>query len=198
VSVLAGIPVKRFYVAKQRLSSVLSQRERSRLGRDLAARTLRAVEEAGAEPIILAADHQVARWATNNGASVLVDRRGGLDDAAAGLVAAARSEQRPWLVVHADLPLVTPDDLRLALKILATGRSPIAPADDGGTSLLGGTDSMSFSYGPASFHRHLVRLAAGQVLVRLGLSLDLDDPADLIAARSHRRGAWLGRYAVGP
>ncbi len=189
--------MKRFYVAKQRLAPVLSARERSRLGRDLAARTLLAVQEAGAEPVVLAADHQVAHWATARGVSVLIDRRGGLDDAAAGLVAEARATHRPWLVVHADLPLVTPADVRQALTVLEAGRSPIAPADDGGTSLVGGTGEMRFAYGPASFHRHLARLTEGQVLISLGLSLDLDDSADLMAARSHHRGSWLRRYAVG-
>lgn len=195
--VLAGIPVKRFYVAKQRLSPVLSPRARSGLGKELASRTLSAVAEAGARPVVLAADRHVAGWAVAQGAEVLVDREESLNCAAAALVAEACAIHRPWLIVHADLPLLSPDDIRRALTVLDGGESPIAPADDGGTSLVGGTDRIRFSYGPASFHRHLARLAAARVVIRLGLTLDLDGPADLLAARSHPRGAWLRRYPVG-
>lgn len=197
VPVLVGIPVKRFYVAKQRLSPVLSPGARSRLGRELAARTVAAVQGAGARPVVLAADRQVARWASTRGVPVMVDRREGLDGAAAALVADARSRQLAWLVVHADLPLLTSADIGLALRILEEGGSPIAPADDGGTSLIGGHDGMRFSYGPASFHRHLARLPRSRVVVRVGLSLDLDGPRDLVAVRSHLRGDWLHRYPVG-
>lgn len=197
MSALAGIPVKRFYVAKQRLSPVLSPRARSRLGRGLASRTLAAVQEAGARPVVLAADRQVALWASSQGLRVLIDRQEGLDWAAHALMAEARTSGRPWLIIHADLPLLVPADVETALTILDGGESPIAPADDGGTSLIGGTGAMRFSYGPGSFHRHLPRLSRPRVVVRLGLSLDLDGPADLMAARSHRRGAWLRRYPVG-
>lgn len=201
MSVLVGVPVKRFHVAKQRLSPVLSARARSRLGRELASRTLAAVQAAGTRPVVLAADRPVARWASDQGLSVLIDRHEGLDCAAAALVAEARAVDAPWLIVHADLPLLTPADIGRATAILDRGESPVAPTDDGGTSLIGGSDEMRFSYGPASFHRHLARLsavrAAVQVVVRLGLSLDLDGPADLMAARSHHRGTWLQRYPVG-
>ncbi|MGA7272438.1 MAG: DUF2064 domain-containing protein, partial [Acidimicrobiia bacterium] len=164
---------------------------------ELASRTLAAVGESGAQPVVLAADRRVAGWALAQGVEVLIDREESLSCAAAALVAEAGTTQRPWLIVHADLPLLTPEDIRHALAILDGGESPIAPADDGGTSLVGGTDGMRFSYGPSSFHRHLARLPAARVVVRLGLSLDLDGPADLVAARSHHRGAWLHRYPVG-
>jgi 2-phospho-L-lactate guanylyltransferase (CobY/MobA/RfbA family) len=70
----------------------------------------------------------------------------------------------------------------------------IAPSNDGGTSLLGASRRIRFAYGPASFHRHLLRLRDPRVVVRLGLALDLDDASDLEAARGHTKGQWLDQY----
>lgn len=192
VGVLAAVPVKRFFVAKQRLAALLTRQARSQLGRDLAAHTLQIVERAGARPLVLAADAEVAAWATERGWEAEIDRDGGLDGAAA----VAASRESPWLIVHADLPLLVTTDIAAALATLEEGRSPIAPTDDGGTSLIGGHRPLRFSYGPASFHRHLSRLDEARVLVRLGLALDLDHPSDFAAARAHPRGRWLEGYAA--
>lgn len=196
--VLAAVPVKRFFVAKRRLSPLLAAETRSRLGRDLAAHTMTTVAAAGAEVVALAADEEVADWARERGWPARVDRDGGLDGAADSAVVEAVSRQRPWLIVHADLPLLRPDDIGVALEALTGGDSPIAPSDDGGTSLIGGRGAFRFSYGPGSFHRHLGRLASPRVIVRLGLALDLDGPADLAAASSVPRGSWLRLYPRRP
>src|SRR5690606_35677285 len=82
----------------------------------------------------------------------------------------------------ADLPLVTPEDIRAAAALLEAGNSHIAPSDDGGTSLIGGHRPCRFAYGPGSFHRHLARADDPAVIVRRGLALDLDRPGDFEAA----------------
>lgn len=192
--VLAAVPVKRFYVAKQRLSPVLDAGARSRLGRDLAAHTLETVAKAGADVVALASDEEVATWARRQGWEARVDAGGGLDGAALAAVDRATSRGMPWLIVHADLPLLRPEDITLALEALDGGDHPIAPSDDGGTSLIGGIGSFLFSYGAGSFQRHLGRMASPRVLVRLGLALDLDSPSDWRAASAAPRGAWLRRY----
>lgn len=194
VSVLAAVPVKRFFVAKRRLSPILDRAARSRLGRDLASHTLGAISSAGPEVVVLAADAAVARWASGEGFASHLDPGGGLDAAATALAERATAESRPWLVVHADLPLLTPEDVTAALAVLEAGRAPLAPTDDGGTSLIGGWGAFGFRYGPSSFHRHLRRATRPHPLVRVGLALDLDDPGDYMAAVHHPRGAWLGRY----
>jgi 2-phospho-L-lactate guanylyltransferase len=195
VDVLAAVPVKRFYVAKRRLSPVLSGEARSRLGQDLARHTLTVVDRAGGDVVALAADEEVAEWARQHGWKAMVDQGGGLDGAAAAAAARASAEGRAWLIVHADLPLLVPADVAAALQILENGESPLAPSDDGGTSLIGGTGKFHFSYGPASFHRHLARLTAPRVMVRLGLTLDLDGPRDYTTAGATPGGEWLRRYA---
>lgn len=194
MAVLVGVPVKRFFVAKRRLAPVLDPESRSRLGRDLAGHTLETVAKAGGDPLVLAADEEVAAWAKELGWKSVVDQAVGLDAAAATAMEMALEERRPWMIAHADLPLLNPPDIEAALDILAAGGEIIAPSNDGGTTLLGAARRIRFGYGPASFQRHLPRLADPEVIVRLGLALDLDDASDLEAARGHAKGAWLRRY----
>jgi 2-phospho-L-lactate guanylyltransferase len=191
---LAAVPVKRFFVAKRRLSPILDAPARALLGRDLAAHTISTVEKAGLDVVALAADDEVAAWAAEHGWRAVVDSGRGLDAAAREATILATEESRPWMIVHADLPLVTPDDILAAARALAEGGSPIAPSDDGGTSLIGGRGPFSFSYGRASFHRHLARAEQPVVIVRRGLALDLDGPGDFDAAADLPEGRWLRRY----
>lgn len=193
MSVTAFVPVKRFFVAKRRLAPVMSAEARSRLGQDLASHTVTTIAAAGADPVVLAADEEVASWAKGNNWPAQVDAGSGLSGATTAATTSRGDD--PWLVIHADLPLLIPEDISLALEVLAAGRSPLAPSNDGGSALIGGRGPFDFSYGPASFHRHLPRLGEPAVLVRLGLILDLDEPSDFHAARSHLRGAWLRQYA---
>lgn len=195
VPVLAAVPIKRFYVAKRRLGSLLDRDARSHLGQALALHTMNAVAAAGAEVVALAADREVAAWAGEHGWEAMVDRDGGLDGAAASASARAAAEGRAWLVIHADLPLLAPADVSVAGKALEQGAWPIAPSADGGTSLIGGREPFRFSYGPGSFHRHLGRLARPRVIVRRALALDLDGPSDYAAAVGSPGGGWLSGYA---
>lgn len=191
-----AIPVKPFGVAKQRLSAVLTPETRTRLGRMLAEHAIRAVSECGAIPLVLSADDGVTEWATTNGTDVLLDEGSSLDRAAELAAMWATERRLPWAILHADLPLLTPAALAPAVAALGEGDQVIAPSSDGGTSLLGSTVPISFSYGRASFHRHLSRLGpSARVLVSTALALDLDEPLDLAAALSHPDGAWLTEVA---
>lgn len=190
---LAAVPVKRFFVAKRRLGPVLDARTRSVLGRNLARHTLGVIAAAGAEPLVLAADEDVADWAKRAGFAARLDQGNGLDEPAAAAAATAHSAGRPWMIVHADLPLLDRADVAAALEILDGGRSVLAPSSDGGSPLVGGHRPIRFAYGPGSFRRHLARLDDPAVLVRVGLALDLDDPSDLRAALAHPDGAWIER-----
>jgi 2-phospho-L-lactate guanylyltransferase (CobY/MobA/RfbA family) len=91
-------------------------------------------------------------------------------------------------VIHADLPLVTTADLEAVTAPVAAGRDVIAPSSDGGTSVLSSARPIRFSYGPASFHRHLARLDDPVIVTRTGLLHDLDTPRD------YRSAAVLGAF----
>ena len=180
---------------KSRLAPALSPGTRRLLSLEMAARVLGAIAEAGARPLVLAADRPVMEWAGGRGWEAVLDRKPSLNAAATGAVQFALRRKVAWMVVHADLPLVSAADLRAVLTTVESGGWVLAPSSDGGTSLIGGPGrpAVEFAYGEASFHRHLSRLRdrAPRILYRLGLALDLDRPSDLRAASSHPRGGWL-------
>lgn len=195
MEVLAAVPARQSISPKSRLASVLSPEVRRLLSLEMAERVLGAVSEAGARPLVLAADRQVMDWAGERGWDAIVDRKPSLNAAAAGAVEVANQLDMAWMVVHADLPLLSSAEVRAAMKTVESGRWVLAPSSDGGTSLIGGRGDpgFDFAYGKASFHRHLSRLRHRnpRVLYRLGFALDLDRPSDLRAVLSHPRGGWL-------
>ncbi len=185
---------------KSRLAAVLSPQVRRLLSLEMAARVVGAIEEAGARPLVLAADQVVMDWACERGWEGVRDRAPSLNAAAAGAVEVATRRKVGWMIVHADLPLLTAADLRESLAAVGSGRWVLAPSSDGGTSLIGGLSDphFDFAYGEGSFHRHLARLRRRslKVVFRPGLALDLDRPSDLQAALSHPRGRWLADWVT--
>jgi 2-phospho-L-lactate guanylyltransferase len=187
VGLLISIPVKPFGVAKARLDPVLTASQRSRLGRAVAAHTIGQAVATGAPVAVVTGDPGVTAWAKAAGVEVVAEqpRLGpGLNGAAAAAAAEAEQRGSAWLVLHADLPLVTTTDLQTAISRHTTGGFVIAPSYDGGTSLLMGSGPFAFAYGPGSFHRHLQEAGGAEVVVRTGLALDLDTPRDLAAAQA--------------
>ena len=186
--VTAVVPIRSFD-GMSRLSRSLTATDRHILGRDVATRVVRACRNAGLAVGVVSGSDEVRSWALESGAGIVDEPPSpGLDGAAsAGISSLAAT---PWLVVHGDLPAITPEDLRAAVERLQCG-IVLAPSHDGGTPLIGGTGtSFPFRYGPASFRRHLSAVGGrASVLVRPGLALDLDRPWDLQALR---RLGYLG------
>ncbi len=192
IPAIVGVPIKPFGVAKQRLASVLDAKQRSTLGRTVAARTTSMIALSGARPIVVTSDDGVARWAKSLHLDVLPEQLAappGLDRAAHSVAGAARNEA--WAVVHADLPLATEADFEAAWAALDSRPGVVAPAHDCGTNLIAASGSLDFSYGAGSFIRHLRRLSGAAVVTRPGLAHDLDTPHDLAVMRSLRSGRWL-------
>lgn len=189
--VVFGVTVKSFTHAKRRLAGVLDDAQRHHLARALAERTIAAAKEASTV-LVVAADEHVAAWAVQHGAEAVLDGGTGLDAAADHVVRWAARTRAGWIVCHADLPLLSADDLAPAIAAVEAGRDVIAPSKDGGTSLLGSTQvPFPFSYGPESFARHRALLADPLVLTPVGLTFDLDDPSDLVSATRVQAGVWL-------
>jgi len=192
MSVIGAVPIKPFQAAKGRLQEVLTPAVRASISRRLAAGTVEALQSAGATPLVLAADAEVADWGEDMGVAVILDENSGLNAAAALAVAEASRQGLPWLVLHVDLPMLTPEVLKRAISVISTGRPILAPSSDGGTPLLGTNSSQfDFAYGPGSFQRHLRLLAAERpvVVVDPKVVVDLDGPDDLRALA--RRVRWL-------
>lgn len=185
------IPVRSFRLGKTRLAEAVEETERVELGRALASHVAGVVATADLLPLVVTADAEVATWATAEGFPSLPDPESGLDTAAASGVAWAEVSHSSWIVLHADLPLLDAGDVRTLAALLAEGFDPIAPSSDGGTSAIGSRGGFAFAFGKGSFHRHLARLNSPKVVATPRLLLDLDSPADLVAALAHPRGRWL-------
>lgn len=193
-AILAAIPIKPFGVAKARLASRLDARTRSRLGKAIAARTAAAATDAGALVAIVTADRDVASWGRSLGYLIIDERispQAGLNGAGEATLYEAAQRQRPWAIIHADLPLVTPAALNPIFA--AAGRGLVlVPSYDGGTNIVAGTrTTLEFAYGPGSFQRHLARHPRALIHTDPRLALDLDTAGDLDRTLTHADGRWL-------
>lgn len=169
------LPVRDFD-GMSRLSSVLTREERSLLIRELSARAVTAVRGANLSVIVASSSPEVQRWADDAGIKVTPDPGGGLSAVAHAAVASL--EGMPWMLLHPDLPLVAPGDVKLASQ--AALRSVVlVPSHDGGTNLIASTGTFPFAYGPGSFHRHRASHPTSTVISVPGLSIDIDTPAQL-------------------
>jgi 2-phospho-L-lactate guanylyltransferase len=188
--IVAGVPVKSFSAAKMRLAAAIAPDARIALSQEMARRTCALLAEAGARPLVLAADTEVARWAQALAHEVVLDEGSDLNQAAATAITVASGQ--PWLLLHADLPLLDSEVLATLLAAVEDGQSVIAPSRDGGTPAIGASvTTFDFGYGPSSYHRHLRRLAPTdpKVLIDPRLAIDLDEPSDLEVVR--RRVPWI-------
>jgi len=185
------IPVKSFSLGKRRLAGAVDPKARARLGEALAENVASTVIDAGQMPLIVTADPVVAEWAIRSGFPSLPDPDEGLDTAAQTGVDWALQSGSFWLLLHSDLPLIGTSDIDALTQPLNARRDVIAPSADGGTSAIGSRERVNFSFGAASFHRHLNSLTDPEVVARRGLLLDVDSPADLRAVSTSDRGRWL-------
>lgn len=163
----------------------------------MAERTLEATEEALFLPAIVTAAADVTAWAETLGLLVIPEDGPGLDRAAAAGVAWAQERGLRWMILHADLPLIAPEELAAIRIVVEAGGDLIAPSSDGGTTVIAGRSRFAFAYGPGSFHRHLARLSDPVVTTSTGTLHDLDSPDDLIGAAAHPRGSWLAAVVAG-
>ena len=189
---IAAVPLKSFGNAKTRMAEAFDSRSRESLGRAIAAHTIEVVADAVGAVCVVTSDDEVAGWAEARDAEVILERREGLNAAADRIIEAAAGER--WMIVHADLPLLNPEDVQVAWNGIPEDGFLLAPSHDGGTSVFAGrVPSASFAYGAGSFHRHLARVRRHplRIVARPGFLLDLDAPSDYAAASRHPLGSWL-------
>jgi len=117
----------------------------------------------------------------------LRDSGGGLNEAlTAAAVEARRRGAERLLIVHADLPLLEPEEVTALIEASTASGLAIAPDRHGrGTNALCLTwpATIRFEFGPESLAKHLAQAAAwglSPAVVRLpGLAFDVDEPDDL-------------------
>lgn len=185
---IALVPAKSLAAAKGRLASVLPPAGRAALAERMLAHVLGVLAEAGIEErVVVSGDPPLIRLASRHGAVVFdpgTDED--LNAAAAAAIGFARSgHDRPSLLIAADLPWLSAEDVGALLA--AKAPVVIGEAKDGGTNALllsaGVHLTFAFATASASARRHAVLAAeAGhraELLHRWGLAQDIDTPADL-------------------
>jgi 2-phospho-L-lactate guanylyltransferase len=191
----AIVPVKPLRRGKSRLAGTLSEDERTELNRSLLQNTLKTFADLKEveEVLVISRDPQALAIARQHGArTVREDGQPELNTALRrATVIAQVYATRGVLILPADLPLVTRDDV-LAL-IERAGEPPavvIAPDRHGtGTNalLISPVGLIEYDFGENSFQRHCQRaLEAGARLEIVNLptlGLDLDLPEDLELVR---------------
>jgi len=187
----AIVPVKPLRRGKSRLAGVLSPEERNDLNRRLLTHTLEtlnAIPEIEQILVIsrdqaalsLAREHE-ARTVLENGAPELNVAL------ARATIVAKNYATRGLLIVPADLPLISPEDV-IAMLDIAVDPPVVVLAPDHrrqGTNalLVCPIGLIEYDFGPGSFQRHSERaLQAGarlEILELPSLALDMDMPEDL-------------------
>ena len=191
----AIVPVKPLRRGKSRLAGALSEDERAELNRMLLENTLKTFSDLKEveEVLVISRDPQALTIARNQGArTVREDGQPELNTALRrATVIAQIYATRGVLVLPADLPLVTRDDI---LTLIGRAGEPpvvvIAPdRHESGTNalLISPVGLIEYDFGENSFQRHCQRAkdaGARLEIVNLPtLGLDLDLPEDLELVR---------------
>lgn len=193
----AVVPIRGLHTSKTRLGEGLDAEERVELVTAMLRRTLRATRDAAAieGTVVVTMDPAAAGLAKEYGAIGLVERAPGLNPAIeAGRSLAVARGATAILVLPADIPGVTAaalDDLAdLAGEPAAGGVVVIVPDQHGaGTNalLVSPPNLIAPRFGEGSRAAHVAAAqAVGARLIEADgpLSLDIDTPADLLAAET--------------
>ncbi|HWF16275.1 MAG TPA: 2-phospho-L-lactate guanylyltransferase [Acidimicrobiales bacterium] len=174
------IPVKAFHQAKRRLDPVLSEHDRERLVRTMAAHVVGAC--APLPVAVVCDDEAVATWAADLGAIVLWEPGQGLNGAVRAGVERLAAAGAHWVTVaHGDLPRA--HDLGTLAPF--DGVTLVPDRRDDGTNVLRlpGDSTFRFAYGPGSFRAHRAEATRLGLAVRVvrdpDLAYDVDWPADV-------------------
>jgi 2-phospho-L-lactate/phosphoenolpyruvate guanylyltransferase len=212
MSIWAIVPVKPLRRGKSRLSGVLSQDERAILNKYLLSHTLETLKGVAELEHVLVVSRDPAALAlarTHGARTVLENGAPHLNVALARATMVAKNyAARGVLIIPADLPLITPQDVRYMLE---SAKEPpvvaIAPDRRGtGTNglLVCPVGLIQYDFGEGSFQRHCEH--AQQAGVRLqvcdlsSLALDVDYPEDLALVSDEIEGLSeeLERMSVFP
>lgn len=199
----AIVPVKPLGRGKSRLAGVLSHEERTNLNRHLLVHTVNTLASMAEieHVLVVSRDPEALSLAREHGARTVQENGAPhLNLALTRATVIAKSHiTRGVLIVPADLPLITPEDVRLMLERAKVPPVVVVAPDHRlqGTNalLVCPTGLIDYEFGPGSFQRHCNR--AKQAGARLeicklpSLALDVDLPEDLRMVESEL-GAEFG------
>ncbi len=183
------IPVKNLVNAKQRLSLVLDQPERTELAQTMLLDVLTAVANSNTDISLVTSDPHALELAQQFRFDVIAETTN--PGGTGGIEMATRvCENRgieSTIVIPADIPLIQSDELNQVIAAAPEEGTVIVPASDGrGTNaiLRNPAGLIPLRFGNDSFKpHHIAACATGKPCVLLsfpGIGLDIDNPADLV------------------
>jgi 2-phospho-L-lactate guanylyltransferase len=191
MSLWAIVPVKPLRRGKSRLAGVLSEEERTRLNESMLGHTLKVLSEVREIDHTLVVSRDTAALALAReykARTLLEDGSPQLNTALRRATAVAQAySTQGVLILPADLPLLSPDDIRTIIARADQSPVVVINPDQRGTGtnalLVSPAGLIDYSFGVGSFQRHCDR--ATKFCIRLeivhlpAVSLDLDLPEDL-------------------
>lgn len=191
--IAAIVPAKALDQAKGRLAALLSESERRELALAMLEDVVRALAPATDIVAVISPDADVRALATSLGAQAIEEPASvrGINQALSHALESLSPEPEAVVVVLADVPLITPDDVRSAIAALPERGIVICPSHDNGTSLLAMRPAglIPFRFGPKSFSLHKREAAARSIAAEVqridSLSRDIDSPEDLRELAAH-------------
>ena len=192
---LAVLPIKRFQLAKQRLSAELSPEFRQALAEAMVADVLAALAACPEieATLVITNEPSVATLAHAHGAEATPDphESGQSAAAAVGLARALADGYERALLVPGDCPAIDPAELSGLLGEGRPGKTVVIVPDRHGLGtnalLLCPPNALAPTFGPGSARRHQERAAAAGASCRVAqvpsLALDVDTPRDLEVLR---------------
>jgi 2-phospho-L-lactate guanylyltransferase len=185
------VPVKRFAVAKRRLSPLLDVEERAALARLMLEDVLDVLLQSDGAlrgVVVVTSDPNATTVACSRGATVVLDHDdNGINAAVSLAIGKIAGEDDGIVVVPSDIQQLTPAAIAAAVQAVASPRTMgiAAAAGDGGTNLLAcrPAAAIPLRFGWQSFQRHCQAATQAGFAVRAlhlpELLLDIDRPEDL-------------------
>ena len=173
----ALVPLKQGVDSKSRLREALEPAERMALASAMAARVMTCLSNVNAiNSLYLLAPTEVSEWPSH----WLPDSGRGLNPELES--ARAQLGNRPLLVIHADLPHLTVQDVQALLTAADDRGCAFAPDRHGrGTNAVALRDAnpFRFAFGRDSLTPHRQQRPGAAIVERAALGFDIDTPADL-------------------
>ena len=187
----AIVPVKPLRRGKSRLSKILTEDERTDLNKRLLANTLATLSEIPEieHVLVVSRDQAALSLAREFGARTVLENGMPLLNVALtrATVVAKEYATRGVLIIPADLPLISPEDVRVMLRKVKDPPVVIVAPDrhrEGTNALLVCPAGLiDYDFGPGSFERHCERARSAGARLEIveldSLALDMDVPEDL-------------------
>ena len=174
---------------KARLSSIFGPRERKQLQLAMLEDTLQAVANAkkNVETYVVSSDPEIVKFAERFGVgSIEEERDAGVNEAVEGAIAKLGNYDG-WLIMPADLPLISSNDIKTVFTLHRMGSSiVVSPSEDySGTNLLLMTkkDRIELHYDDDSFNKHVRDATAAGVRAAVyyseNVAFDIDHAGDV-------------------